>query len=118
MSTATFAGIPVDVNEEGFFTDPKQWTKEMAPEIAAEIASAQSAPQDNPSDQPPPYPGRCRSLDRSIIDVRDQARFAVEERVVGFVLAAEVLGAKRRGFRGLTQRESTGTSAGSVMTAS
>ena len=37
MSTATFAGIPVDVNEEGFFTDPKQWTKEMAPEIAAEI---------------------------------------------------------------------------------
>ena len=39
-------------------------------EIAAEIASAQSAPQDNPSDQPPPYPGRCRSLDRSIIERR------------------------------------------------
>jgi tRNA 2-thiouridine synthesizing protein E len=35
MSTATFAGIPVDVNEEGFFTDPKQWTKEMAVEMAA-----------------------------------------------------------------------------------
>ena len=35
MSTVTVAGIEVDVNEEGFFTDPDQWTEEMAPELAA-----------------------------------------------------------------------------------
>ncbi len=35
MSTATYAGTTVDVNEEGFFTDPTQWTKEMAVEMAA-----------------------------------------------------------------------------------
>jgi len=34
MSTATYAGIPVEVNEEGFFTDPNQWTREIATELA------------------------------------------------------------------------------------
>ena len=36
MSTRTYAGTAVDVNDEGFFTDPEQWTEAMAPEIAAE----------------------------------------------------------------------------------
>ena len=34
MSTTTYAGKPVDVNDEGFFTDPGQWTEDMAPQIA------------------------------------------------------------------------------------
>ena len=34
MSTTTFAGIEVEVNEDGFMLNPDQWT----PEIAAEIA--------------------------------------------------------------------------------
>lgn len=34
MSTATIAGVAVDLNDEGFFTDPNQWTKEIAVEIA------------------------------------------------------------------------------------
>jgi dissimilatory sulfite reductase related protein len=34
MSTATIAGVAVDLNEEGFFTDPNQWTKEIAVELA------------------------------------------------------------------------------------
>ncbi|HEX2850173.1 MAG TPA: TusE/DsrC/DsvC family sulfur relay protein [Acidimicrobiales bacterium] len=36
MSTKTIAGTPVDVNAEGFFEHPEQWTEEMAPEIAKE----------------------------------------------------------------------------------
>ena len=34
MPTATLAGAPVDVNDEGFFTDPNQWTEAMATELA------------------------------------------------------------------------------------
>ncbi len=34
MAQKTYAGITVDVNEEGYFTDPSQWTKEIAIEIA------------------------------------------------------------------------------------
>jgi TusE/DsrC/DsvC family sulfur relay protein len=34
MSTTTFAGVPVEVNEEGFFVDPNQWTREMAVDMA------------------------------------------------------------------------------------
>jgi len=33
MPTTTLAGVAVDTNEEGFFTDPTQWT---ATELAAE----------------------------------------------------------------------------------
>jgi TusE/DsrC/DsvC family sulfur relay protein len=34
MSTATYAGVTVDVNDEGFFTDPNQWTAEIGAELA------------------------------------------------------------------------------------
>lgn len=34
MPTVTYAGTPVLVNDEGFFTDPDQWTELMAPDIA------------------------------------------------------------------------------------
>ena len=34
MSTAKFANAEVEVDEEGFFEDPAQWTEEMAGEIA------------------------------------------------------------------------------------
>lgn len=36
MPTKTVAGTTVEVNDEGFFTDPSQWTEEMAPELAEE----------------------------------------------------------------------------------
>ena len=42
MTTTTVAGISVDRNEEGFFTDPDQWTEAMAPELAAEGIDALS----------------------------------------------------------------------------
>ena len=34
MSTATIAGVDVDVNDEGFFEQPEQWTEAKAVEIA------------------------------------------------------------------------------------
>ena len=34
MSTTQIAGIAVDVNEEGFLTDPGQWTDDVAVELA------------------------------------------------------------------------------------
>ncbi|MEI7726617.1 MAG: TusE/DsrC/DsvC family sulfur relay protein [Bacteroidota bacterium] len=36
MSQKIIAGVTVDVNEEGYFTNPAQWTREMAVEIATE----------------------------------------------------------------------------------
>lgn len=36
MATATIAGISVNVNVEGFLTDPSEWTKEIAIELAAQ----------------------------------------------------------------------------------
>ena len=36
MAQKTIAGITVDVNEEGYMTNPSQWTKEIAMEIAKE----------------------------------------------------------------------------------
>lgn len=36
MTTRTLAGTNVDVNEEGFFTEPDEWTKDMAVELAKE----------------------------------------------------------------------------------
>ena len=44
MSTAVIAGVGVDLNEEGFFTDPNQWTREMATEMAAEDGIAELTP--------------------------------------------------------------------------
>ncbi len=34
MPTATITGVDVELNDEGFFVDPKQWTEEMAAELA------------------------------------------------------------------------------------
>ena len=34
MTTTTINTTEVDVNDEGFFVDPEQWTEEMAPELA------------------------------------------------------------------------------------
>ncbi|MFO7621764.1 MAG: TusE/DsrC/DsvC family sulfur relay protein [Bacteroidales bacterium] len=36
MAQKTYAGITVEVTEEGYFTDSSQWTKEIAEEIARE----------------------------------------------------------------------------------
>lgn len=35
MPSTTIAGATVDTDDEGFFTDPRQWTPEMATEMAA-----------------------------------------------------------------------------------
>jgi tRNA 2-thiouridine synthesizing protein E len=37
MPTAEIAGATVDVNEEGYMTDPGQWTREIGAAIAAEM---------------------------------------------------------------------------------
>ena len=37
MSQATYANIPVDINDQGFFTEPAQWSEAMAPDIAATV---------------------------------------------------------------------------------
>jgi tRNA 2-thiouridine synthesizing protein E len=34
MSTTTIGTVEVELNDEGFFVDPEQWTEEMAPELA------------------------------------------------------------------------------------
>src|SRR6266540_3347581 len=34
MSTMTIASTDVELNDEGFFVHPEQWTEEMAPELA------------------------------------------------------------------------------------
>ena len=39
MSTATIAGATVNVDAEGFLTDPAQWSEQIAAEIAARPAS-------------------------------------------------------------------------------
>jgi len=36
MAQKTYAGVTVDVNDEGYFTNPAQWTKEIAAAIAQE----------------------------------------------------------------------------------
>jgi len=36
MSQKVIAGVTIDVTEEGYLTDPSQWTKEIAVEIAKE----------------------------------------------------------------------------------
>jgi TusE/DsrC/DsvC family sulfur relay protein len=36
MTQKTYAGIAVDVTDEGYLTNPSQWTKEIAAEIAKE----------------------------------------------------------------------------------
>jgi TusE/DsrC/DsvC family sulfur relay protein len=34
MPTRTVGGVEVEVTDDGFFTDPTQWTRDMAPELA------------------------------------------------------------------------------------
>lgn len=34
MTTATVASVDVDLNDEGFFVRPEQWSEEMVPELA------------------------------------------------------------------------------------
>ena len=34
MSTMTIAATDVELNDEGFFVHPEEWTEEMAPELA------------------------------------------------------------------------------------
>jgi len=36
MAQKNYAGVAVDVNEEGYLTNPAQWTKEIATEIGKE----------------------------------------------------------------------------------
>ena len=36
MTTANIAGTTIDVDAEGFLTDPAQWTEEIAAAVAAE----------------------------------------------------------------------------------
>ena len=36
MTASTIAGATVDVNDEGFLTDPSQWNEDIAAEIARE----------------------------------------------------------------------------------
>jgi tRNA 2-thiouridine synthesizing protein E len=36
MAQKTYAGVTVDVSDEGYFTNPSQWTKEIALAIAKE----------------------------------------------------------------------------------
>ena len=34
MTTDTIDGVPIELNEEGFLTDPDQWSDEVATELA------------------------------------------------------------------------------------
>lgn len=36
MAEKTIAGVTVDINEDGYMTDPSQWTREVAVELAKE----------------------------------------------------------------------------------
>jgi len=36
MAQKIYAGVTVDINDEGYFTNPVQWTKEIAMEIGKE----------------------------------------------------------------------------------
>jgi tRNA 2-thiouridine synthesizing protein E len=36
MAQKIISGVTVDVNEEGYFTNPAQWTRELALEVARE----------------------------------------------------------------------------------
>ena len=44
MTTKTIAGKPVSVNDEGFLTNPAEWTKEIAVEMAKEEGIAELTP--------------------------------------------------------------------------
>ncbi len=41
MATREIAGVTVQVNDEGFLTDPNEWTREIAAEIARDEGVAE-----------------------------------------------------------------------------
>ncbi len=45
MTTTTYAGHDVAVNEEGFFEHPEEWTEDMAPAIATAEGIAELTPR-------------------------------------------------------------------------
>ena len=45
MPAVTYADRSVDVNDEGFLTDPGQWTEDMAPVIAEAEGIAELTPR-------------------------------------------------------------------------
>ena len=45
MSKRSYAGIEVEVGEDGFFSRPEQWTAEMAPAIAKESGVDELTPR-------------------------------------------------------------------------
>lgn len=45
MATKTIAGKTVQVNDEGFMTNPSEWTNEIAVEMAKEEGIAQLSPE-------------------------------------------------------------------------
>ena len=45
MPSTTYAGHDVSVNDEGFLTDPGQWTEEMAPQIARSAGIGELTPR-------------------------------------------------------------------------
>jgi TusE/DsrC/DsvC family sulfur relay protein len=40
MPTRTIADVDVELNDEGFFEHPEQWTQDMAPELARQAGIA------------------------------------------------------------------------------
>jgi dissimilatory sulfite reductase related protein len=44
MATRVICGTTVQVNEEGFMTDPNEWTKEIAQELATEEGIGELTP--------------------------------------------------------------------------
>lgn len=45
MSSVTYAGVTVEVNDEGFFVDPEVWVPAMAEEMARADGIAELTPQ-------------------------------------------------------------------------
>jgi TusE/DsrC/DsvC family sulfur relay protein len=45
MTTAMIAGADIDVDEEGFLTDARQWSKEIAEQIARENGIPELTPR-------------------------------------------------------------------------
>jgi tRNA 2-thiouridine synthesizing protein E len=45
MPTTTYAAHQVSVSDEGFFTDPAEWTEDMAPQIARDEGIGQLTDQ-------------------------------------------------------------------------